>query len=313
MNNCNKLLNTIGLFWLVLVVLMSISVDKTEAGIRKYQTKNNSYMSSKQQSRLLILTPVVSSLNSSSSLTPSSSLSLSARPAVNRTFEQINNRSSESFIRYRKNFVKLVENFLLKHIEKALKKKAKQSEEEIYDSSQLNSIEKDGIGNYNDDAEIDSDYYSAIIQDEVGPTWSRIMFKCNQTNGSGGSGCNNNNSGGSAINENLAKLSNRFRNRLNNSAKKKNSSTTTSSEEWNEDITSKIFILKNLLKRSKNCYLFILFRDRKLKECIYLPINLTYFSFIMLMVKGTVVNRKRGFRKSFAKNAFEKKMNFRKF
>lgn len=243
MNNCNKLLNAIGVFRLVLLVFMSISVDKTEAGIRKYQTKNNSYMPSQQPSRLLILTPVVSSLNSSSSLSPSSSSSpLSARPA-NRTFEQINNRSSDSFMRYRKNFVKLVENFLLKHIEKALKKKAKQSEEEIYDSSPLNSIEKDGIGNYNDDAEIDSDYYSAIIQDEVGPTWSRIMFKCNQTNGSGGSGCKNNNSGGSAINENLAKLSSRFRNRFNHSAKKKNLSTTTSSEEWNEDITSKIFIL----------------------------------------------------------------------
>lgn len=194
---------------LLIIGIVCILAVEIEAGIRKYQTKNSSYQlpgSVQTQSRL-VLTPVASSLEKQKPL------------VANTTKIQVN--KSESYAKYRKNFVKLVENFLLKHIEKALKKKASL----VGENESTSSENDDDVDN-----NIDSDYYSSMISEEVGPTWSRLMPKCNQTVNVN---CkNSHNEKMAEWDQNISKLSSRFRKRINHGRKNK------SSEEVADDLTS---------------------------------------------------------------------------
>lgn len=202
---------------LLIIGIVCILAVEIEAGVRKYQTKNSSHQSSVATQSRLVLTPIAASSEQRQ------------KPLTANTTKTQQLNKSESYAKYRKNFVKLVENFLLKHIEKALKKKASLMGEN--DSSSSSSEDDDDVAN------IDSDYYSSMISEEVGPTWSRLMPKCNQTVNVN---CkNSHNEKMAEWDQNISKLSSRFRKRINYGKKNK------SSDEEDDDLKS--IFRKNLL------------------------------------------------------------------
>lgn len=170
----------------VLVFMCIMLIGKTEAGIRKYNTKSSKYTvsttSTSSFGSRLVLAPVVSNHRKSS------------------TNQSMN--SSSAYVKYRKNFVKLVENFLLKHIEKALKKKVNVNEP-------TGAAEAAAVLN-GEDGDFGTEYYSAMANDELG-TASRLVPKCNQT-----ANCKTDD-----FNLNISKISSRFRKRLNQAKKNK--------------------------------------------------------------------------------------------
>ena len=165
----------------ITIVVASILLVGVEAGVRKFKNNTNSTLNESKRSHTLTSRKQHSALNNNQS---------SSTPFALKSEK------------YRKNFVKLVENFLLKHIEKALKKKA--------NSEQTTTTT-------NDSSDKDEDLLFADYADE---DLFRIMSRCNQTS------CKhlNGNSTSGKIAElswNLAKISNRFKKRL-NQAKKAN-------------------------------------------------------------------------------------------